>query len=693
MQPFSIDHRSAQQSHVDLSFLLDAPAGRDGFVTVQGGHLVKPSGQRLRLWGVNVTDWTPGSVMLPAKHDAPIYAAALARFGINCVRLHFLDLFAPRGIIDPTHDDTVHFDADQLDRLDFWVAQLKQRGIYCDLNLMVGRSYKAGDDVADHDQIGWAKAISFASPRLIALQKQYARQLLTHVNPYTGSEYRHEPAIVIVELVNENSLVEAWWHGRTHPTQPLSADPNWRPLPVFYADMLTEQYNAYLAQHLSPTELAEYRALTHTPAGQPVQRLHRSAFAAAPAHQFQTEAGFYMHVERSFFCEMRDFLRGDLGVQSLLLGSSDHNHEWSGYPTIWANAALDILDGHDYWQHEAFPGKKNTPMVNEPLASTVARLARTAVAGMPFIVSEVNNPFPHDWMAEGIPTLAAYASLQDWDGVIWYTVELKSDPAWPASLGDAFDMLLDPVKMPQLAAGALLFLRGDVRAARQLVQRSYSPEQLRETLRMDEAHAPYYTPGFSPALALQHRVRIGSLEQAAQAAYPPAEAGALAADTGELCWQVSPEHGGVITVDTELSQALIGFLAAGRPALRHLSAYLENPFCAITLAALDDLPIARSARLLLTAAAKVENTGQRWNEERTKATNYGHAPAQIEPVRGSITLGQIDLAQEVRITPLDGAGLPLGPASLAQRTAQGWRFAIGSPATPWYEIIVSRAIA
>src|SRR5215212_1357489 len=217
MQRFTMNIRQSVAAQgaagVELSFLLDPPSGRDGFVTVRDGHLVKPGGERLRLWGVNVTDWSPGSVIIPSKEDAPIYAAILARFGINCVRLHFLDLPTPRGLIDDTRDDSQHLDQAQLDRLDYWVSELKKHGIYCDLNLAVGRSYKAGDGVPGYDRIGWAKALTYFVPRRIELQKAYAEQLLTHFNPYTGSEYRHEPAIVIVEMVNENSLVEAWYSG------------------------------------------------------------------------------------------------------------------------------------------------------------------------------------------------------------------------------------------------------------------------------------------------------------------------------------------------------------------------------------------------------------------------------------------------------------------------------------------------
>ena len=134
-------------------------------------------------------------------------AAHLARCGVNCVRFHFLDRLAPHGLIDAGRDDTRALDPAQLDRLDFFVAELKKRGIYTNLNLNVGRTYKAGDGVRDHELLGFAKALTYFDPRLLELQKEYARQLLTHRNPYTGNEYRHEPAVAIVELVNENSIV------------------------------------------------------------------------------------------------------------------------------------------------------------------------------------------------------------------------------------------------------------------------------------------------------------------------------------------------------------------------------------------------------------------------------------------------------------------------------------------------------
>ena len=70
---------------------------------------------------------------------------------------------------------------------------------------------------------------------------------------------------------------------------------------------------------------------------------------------------------------------------------------------------LDIVDGHTYWQHPGERNFKHAPMVNDPFNSTVVELSRTAVAGKPYTVSVVNNPFPSQFASEGIPILVRVA--------------------------------------------------------------------------------------------------------------------------------------------------------------------------------------------------------------------------------------------------------------------------------------------
>jgi hypothetical protein len=673
LKPFVMDHRGATTSPADVSFLLDAPAGKNGFVRIQGGHLVKPDGSRLRLWGVHLTDWSRGSVLLPPKEDAPMWASTLARYGVNCVRLHFLDLPAPRGIIASDGTDSRHFDAGQLDRLDFMVAELKKRGIYVDLNLNVGRSYKAGDDVRDFDKIGWAKGLTIYDPRLIELEKEYARNLLTHLNPYTKTEYRNEPAVAIVEILNENAL----WAGFNAPTQ-------------YYNDELTAQYDAWLAKHRTPAELARLREIAGVPADSAIPRLKGPEVGAAPRERFVAEMDFAVAAESTFYLGMASFLKDTLGVRVPITGTADHGHSSSSYPMLASLAKLDVVDGHVYWQHPGSPPPVNTPMVNDPFHSTVVQLSRTAVASKPYTVSETNHPFPNDWASEGIPILAAYGRLQDWDAIIMYTFEPKRDPSWKPYVGDPFDISLDPVRMTQMAAGALLFLRGDVRPATQTVTRSYTRQQTYDSRRLDRAEQPYFTPGFPLSLPLEHAVRIASFDGPATATFPAADSTTIVSDTKELAWYTSPAKTGLVTVNTARSQALIGFVKANGKSVKNLSAHIDNQFASIVLSSLDGRPISRARRLLLSAGSRVSNTGLTWNAEHTRTANQGSSPSLIEPVTGTITLRDLVGASAVSAVALDGAGKPIGAPIRATRSASAWSLRIGDPVTTWYIVSVTR---
>ena len=676
LRPYTMNHREGADSAVDLSFLLEAPAGRDGFVSVRGGHFVRPDGRRIRFWGVNLTDWSRGSVMLPPKEDAPMWAAALARFGVNCVRLHFLDLDAPRGLIDRTREDSREFDPGQLDRLDFLVAELKRRGIYVNLNLNVGRSYKAGDGVRDHDKIRWAKGLTLFDPRLIELQKEYARKLLTRRNPYTQTEYRNDPAVAIVEIVNENAL----YVGFRAPTP-------------YYDDALTALYNSWLRRKLTPGELSRLRAQAGVSGEQPVPRLRGEEVKAAPRERFHTEHSFYTETEADFFRDMNAYLRQTLGVKAPVVGTADHAHAGSSYHLLLSTSLLDVVDGHTYWQHPGPRGIPNTPMVNDPFNSTVVELSRTAFADKPYTVSEVNHPFPNEWASEGIPVLAAYAGFQDWDGVFWYTFEPKLAPDWKPYMGDPFDISHNPVKMPQLAAGALMFLRGDVRAARRTVERSYTREQVYESTRLPASERPYFTPGFPPWLPLRHGSRIRSLDGKPTAKFTDSNANPIVSDTGELAWHLSAGRKGLVAVEAENTQALVGFVGEHRKGLRNLAAEVANDFCSIVVSSLDGKPISRSTRMLLTAGARVENTGMKWNEGRTALANWGGPPTLIEPVTGKVILRNLSDAAEVRATALDGAGRPTGQPLSARRTALGWEIEVGEPAATWYEVTVRQTVS
>jgi len=337
-------------------------------------------------------------------------------------------------------------------------------------------------------------------------------------------------------------------------------------------------------------------------------------------------------------------------------------------------------------------------MVNDPLNSTVVQLSRSAVAGKPYTVSETNHPFPNEYACEGIGILAAYSAFHDWDGIFLYTFEHKDPKEWTPRMPRHFEIRPDPVKMTNIAVSALMFLRGDIRPALETISRSYSTEQLRESIRLPSSERTYFTPGFHLSLPLRHTTRIAGFdEQSGQ--YPKVAADSpIVSDTGELCWYRSEQSHkgrltagkGFVTIETAKSQALIGFVKGNNKALKNISVTVENEFCSIIVTSLSTEPIACSPSLLLVATARSANQDMTWNDDRTSLSDWGSEPTVIEPVSGGVTLRNIRPAEYVEAVPLNGAGKRMGRSIRARVVADGFEIPIGQTATLWYLVRIQR---
>ena len=233
--PFVLPWDDATPSVANVSPWLEKPAGSHGFVRARDGHLYEGD-KRIRFFGVSFCF----GASFPTHEDAEKIAARMAKFGINCVRFHHMDTQpSPNGILRP---DGRTLDPSQLDKLDYFIAQLKKNGIYADLNLHVGRTYPGlprWEGMPSFD-----KGVDNFFPSMIGLQREYACDLLTHTNAYTKTRYANEPAIALVEINNENALFDEWWKGV------LDA------MPPVYADELQRQWNGWLA-----TRYADFPAL------------------------------------------------------------------------------------------------------------------------------------------------------------------------------------------------------------------------------------------------------------------------------------------------------------------------------------------------------------------------------------------------------------------------------------------------
>ncbi|MCU0315237.1 MAG: beta-galactosidase [Fimbriimonadaceae bacterium] len=207
MFPFVLPWDDAKKGTVtDMSSLNEKPAGSNGWIVARNGNFVyETSGKRVRMFGTNI-----GSrAAFPSKEDADKIAARLAKLGVNVIRFHHLNNgWDPEGSIWKKGRTFIEMDPAMLDRLDYFVAALKRNGIYSNINLQTARTYlpEMGFPESVREVPNFQKKLDKFNRKMIQMQKDYTKELLDRVNPYTKLKYRDDPAIAFIEINNENSL-------------------------------------------------------------------------------------------------------------------------------------------------------------------------------------------------------------------------------------------------------------------------------------------------------------------------------------------------------------------------------------------------------------------------------------------------------------------------------------------------------
>jgi len=662
--PFVLPWDDAAPGVTDVSGWSRTPAGAEGFVFAADGHLfvqdpVSPGGRRrMRFLGVN----TSFAANFPTHDEAEKTAARLAKFGVNCVRFHHMDRDpAPRGLWQP---DLKTLDPGQLDRLDYFISRLKARGIYANINLHVSRVYP--------DMPVWAgmppfhKGVDLFMPRMIAMQKEFARDLLQHVNRYTGLAYADDPAVAIVEINNENGLVSRWWEKGLDE------------MPSLYAEELGRQWSAWR------------RARKLAPDGDGI--ILRRDYGAQSETRRRKWVQFLWDTEQAYWREMQRYLNEDLKIRSLIVGTQLYS-----YSTLPIQAEMDVVDIHAYWQHPVFPDKDNRSiwtvgnesMVNHPEARTLSDLALQRVAGKPLIVTEYNHSSPNTYGAEAFLMAAAYSALQDWDGLFVYSYAHGNQPWDAGKINGNFDIYAHPLKMATLPAAAALFLRGDVRTPEGTQEATATEEQFvtltaRHGVNIGGQH---FGASRQDALRRPQSLRLGP--PAAALTTPPRApyAGPIASDTGELVWDANAPRGR-FTVDTARSKVVVGFTDGQRISLGAVSIVPGKSlqgWSAIALTQMEGEAVGKPGRALLVACGNIENTGQRWKTDAHDSIDaWGDGPVVVEGIPATI---EIETTDPVEVWSLDEKGQRRAALSVT-RTGTGATFSIG-PAhrTLWYEVV------
>jgi hypothetical protein len=236
--PFSFD-----QDHLtgapDFSSL-NRPLAPGDQLKVCGEHFCRSSdGARVRLFGVNFAF----GANFPEEADAPKIAKRLRRLGINLVRLHHMDSAPDRNPADArsllTTGPYPTLNPISVKRLRALLDAFKAEGIYADLNLHVGYTFRpAIDNVPALPEFPTqSKPLHIFYPRMVELQLDYTRKVIAAL------KLHDDPVLGIIEINNESSLIYAWQNNILDPY--LAGD---------YRESLTSQWNAYLKKRYATTE-------------------------------------------------------------------------------------------------------------------------------------------------------------------------------------------------------------------------------------------------------------------------------------------------------------------------------------------------------------------------------------------------------------------------------------------------------
>lgn len=599
-------------SALDFSFRLDAPAGKYGFVRAVGDHFeFEHRRGAIRFYGANLCN--TANYMSHAEADE--LAERLSRIGYNAIRLHHYDI----GLIAPQAKDSLTFDPEQLDRLDYLFAALKKRGIYLTLDLFSYRARKPGEfaSLPNLRTLRDYKLAAMLSPEVNANLKTFARRFLTRVNPYTGLRYADDPAIVGICGINENMIFSLY--------DKLAA-----PAAVLCCDRLF-------------AEECRERGITVTPENRPAE-LRR----------------FLHRRYQAYWSDMVKFLRG-LGVRAPL---TELNHR---QPPLAADLreAFDYVDNHIYWEHPRYLGvRRGKPPIQIRNTSVLAAdlwpvrmLAPSRLLNKPFTVSEFDFCYPNEFRAEGAVLFAAFAAFQNWSGLyrFEYSGNYKSLTGTPYMT--YFTVGTDPIRLLSERIGTLFFTRGDIAPGRRVVPVPVRPGEF-------EADYVEQYPPAAQKLAL--RVRTGTVLDPAPAplpVLPPVADGVEVSSTGELSVNWKQQS---FSAAGRGSEALVlpeHAVLSGK----YLQVHAVKGFSTAAALALDGAELPDSGRILLLHLTDVRPEGLRYYSAENQIVLAEPPPGPLLGRHGIAEFSLKTASPALRLYPLSLSGKRHAPIPFEYR--------------------------
>ncbi len=676
-------------SPIDLRFLNEKIAGENGWIIAKGGQFVhSKTGKPVRFWAVNA-----GPDIVRMDNASTDYLARwLAKYGVNMVRVH--------GGVWQGNDFT-KVDTEYLERLFYFVTAMKRQGIYVTLSIYfpLWIRLQPSDGYGDYNN-QHPFAMPFFNKRFQEVYRGWWRSLMTTRNPFTGVALKDEPAIALVELMNEDSYF--FWTFTPYQN-----------VPAQQMEILEREFGNWLRQ--------KYGSLGAAFAAWGGERIRGDDEGAGRAgfmalwdmfnrrdKRAQDTAEFLATHQRAFFAQMRDYLKRDLGYKGLVQASNwiTADARILGPLDKWSNAVCDYMDRHGYFggPHE---GERAGWSLNEgdlyDDACALTEVAKGSLPlmdviynGLPSIISEVNWTPPNRFRADFPFLFATYGVLQGTDGVFFFAL---SGPSWQGVLSKF--SIQTPVVMGQFPAQALVYRLGLVQEAPPVVDANLKMADLfalkgapvSQPMNLDELRARDIPAGqtatvqsleaVDPLAHLVGRVQMNFVERdtpsriADLSRYIDRTRSIVRSITGELAWDYGR---GLVTVNAPRAQGVCGFLRqAGSIALRDVSVSAQMEYGSVLIVPLDGQPLRTSRRMLLQVMSEDTNYG--WSAPGTgkrAIRNLGSSPINVRRFGGTVTLNRSD-AQQLKVTPLDWNGYPAG------KPATGGRITL-QPSTMYYLI-------
>lgn len=682
---------------IGLADWLHTPAGKHGYLRMDGDRLVFEDGAPVKFWGTNHGN----RGVAPEREEADRRAAWYARYGINAIRLHKFTWPGPRrGIGDPQF--STQFEEEALDRMDYYMNQLRQRGIYYVWSHIFGHNPAPGDrdrllaydEIVRNDSDSFLANSTYGVVNLFQdlqdLNIELTVNLLQHRNPHTGLTYAEDPALAYIELQNEDN---AWWTAGDH----LQKMPTYKArLCRLFSDWLREKYGseealieAWGEQGLdlwpelqSDESLAKSNIYPH-----PDRRYYQpDDFANSPSPQRLADCARFLHERQQAFYDRFSAAIRATGYRGVIAGSC-----WkadSGVPhyyNLYSDYLTGLIDRHNYYAgngHRLADGM-STGQMNSALSQDnlgLLGVGMNQVSGRPFALSEWIEKLPNLFIAEGCPIIAAYGmGLQGWDA----SFHFASSQYGISEAVEAPNVYNtnNPTQISLFPALARMIYRGDIREAPPLSKRKVSVAELREgRIGFSESAQTQgdvnTLSGFVPPESLAVGKTLAEFTSEPLPTEPvdlsPYRDGDwLRSATGQLAWNRSGQ--GYFTLDTPATKGVVGHAGGEDHRLGEVTLSFDNPFAVVLLTSLDKTGTLDNARrALLTVVSQARNTGMRYSEDFTVLEEVGGPPVLMESIRGELHYSRLPGAM---VYPLDHDGvrssrpIPLADARFAFDTA------------------------